>query len=246
MPRHARLDIPGLPRHICIRAVNGMPCFTSDLDRNVFLKYLREAMEGTDFQLHAFVLMDNHVHLLATSHVIGTVAKVMHSLCMQYARYFNHQFNRTGPLFQGRYWASLIDSQQYLFEVMRYIELNPVRAGMVGAPELFPWSSYAHNTGRQVRAGITMHDEFQRLGGSPMERCRTWVEFVAQGISQPQLDRIRRRLRKCRPYGSDDFEKRFSPEKWDGSVEPSPRPVPQAGSAEPSRKEPSRKERATS
>ncbi|MCM2327033.1 MAG: transposase [Lysobacter sp.] len=226
MPRHARLDIPGLPRHIGIRAVNGMPCLNSDLDRNVFLKYLREAMEGTDFQLHAFVLMGNHVHLLATTHVTGTASKVMHYLGMQYARYFNHHCDRTGPLFQGRYWASLIESQQYFFQAMRYIELNPVRAGMVDAPEKFPWSSHPHNTGRGSRAEITPHEEFIRLGGSPAERSKIWTDFVAQGISQPELDRIRRRFRKCRPFGSDDFEKRLSPEKWDGSVEPSHRPVP--------------------
>ena len=135
------------------------------MDRNVFLKYLREAMKGRDFHLHAFVLMGNHVHLLATSHTTGTVPRVMHHLGLQYARYFNQHFERRGPLFQGRYWASLIDSQQYFFQAMRYIELNPVRARMVDSPEHFPWSSYAHNAGKESRPEITLHDEFLGLGG---------------------------------------------------------------------------------
>lgn len=209
MPRRAYLDLPGYPRHICIRGVDGMPCLTTDMDRNVFLKYLREAMNGRDFHLHAFVLMGNHVHLLATSHTTGTVPRVMHHLGLQYARYFNQHFERRGPLFQGRYWASLIDSQQYFFQAMRYIELNPVRARMVDSPEHFPWSSYAHNAGKESRPEITMHDEFLGLGGGTSRRSTTWIDFVSQGIGDTELELLRKRFRKSRPYGSDDFEKRF-------------------------------------
>ena len=187
-----------------------MPCLNTDMDRNVFLKYLREAMAGNDFQVHAFVLMGNHVHLLATSHTAGDVSKVMHHLGMQYARYFNRHVDRTGPLFQGRYWASLVDSQAYFFQAMRYIELNPVRAGMVDGPERFPWSSYAHNAGKDTRIEITPHEEFAKLGGSPAERSSIWSDFVSQGIGPRELDRLRKRFRKCRPYGSDEFEQRVT------------------------------------
>ncbi len=225
MPRCPRLDIPGLPRHICIRAVDGMPCLTTDMDRNVFLKYLREAMDGQDFHLHAFVLMSNHVHLLATGLGRGAVSKVMHSVGLRYAGYFNRQADRTGPLFQGRYWASLIDSQSYFFQAMRYIELNPVRAGMVDGPERFPWSSYAHNTGKDKRVEITLHEEFLHLGGSSADRSSVWADYVSEGIAQRELERIRKRFRKSRPYGSDDFEKRMV-FKRDGSSEPVPGTVP--------------------
>ena len=208
MPRR-RLDLPGYPRHIGIRAVDGMTCFTCDMDSRVFLKYLREAMDGTDLCLHAFVLMGNHVHLLLTTHTVGTVPKVMHRLCLQYARYFNRKYDRTGPLFEGRYWASLIGSQGHFFEVMRYIELNPVRAGLVDMPAQYPWSSHGHNTGRESRAEITPHDEFLQFGGSAADRQSAWADFVAQGIRPPELERIRKHFRRNRPYGSDAFEKRF-------------------------------------
>jgi putative transposase len=187
-----------------------MACFTSDMDRNVFLKYLREAMDGADFHLHAFVLMGNHIHLLATGSAVGAVPKVMHYLGLQYARYFNRHFERTGPLFEGRYWASLVDSERYFFEAMRYIELNPVRAGMVDGPERYPWSSHAHNTGKEMRTEITIHQDFLCLGGSPSDRASAWAEFVSQGISPPELERLRKRFRRSKPYGGDNFEKRFT------------------------------------
>ncbi len=225
MPRHARIDLPGYPRHICIRGIDGMACFTSDMDRHVFLKYLREAMEGVDFSLHAFVLMSNHVHLLATGHTAGAVPKVMHHVGLQYARYFNQHFDRCGPLFQGRYWASLIGSQGHFFNAMRYVELNPVRARLVDLPQQYPWSSHAPNTGRKGWLDVTPHDEILGLGGTPAERFAAWADFVSQGIDSQELERLRNRFRKSRPYGSDEFERRIS--SWrDGSVEPSHGPVP--------------------
>jgi putative transposase len=209
MSRYARLDVPGYPRHICIRAVDGMPCLDNDYDRTAFLRFLGEAMKGADFSLHAFVLMTNHVHLLATAHSSGTMSKVMHSLALRYAGYFNRQRDRRGPLFQGRFWASVIDSQGYLFAAMRYIELNPVRAGMVDSPAHFPWSSFAHNTGKDVRPEVTLHSEFLGLGGSSADRWSSWRDFVAQGISDHELERIRKRFRGNHAYGSAVFEDRF-------------------------------------
>ncbi len=196
-----------------------MKCFTTDLDRNVFLKYLREAMDGTDFHLHAFVLMANHVHMLATGHTVGTVPQVMHRLGLQYARYFNRHFERTGPLFEGRYWASLVESRGYFFEAMRYIELNPVRAGIVDGPGRYPWSSYAHNTGGETRVEITPHDEFLRLGKNSAIRSSAWADIVSQGISPPELERLRKRFRKSRPYGGEQFENSLAAKKK-GLIDP--------------------------
>ena len=157
-----------------------------------------------------------------TAHSKGVVSKVMHSVCLRYAGYFNHRRDRRGPLFQGRYWASIIESQGYFFVVMRYIELNPVRAGMVALPGQFPWSSHAHVTGKpEWRVEITPHDEFLQLGATPEARGRAWAEFVRRGIPQEELDRIRRRFSRNRPYGSAAFEKRLET-IGDGSQEPSP------------------------
>jgi putative transposase len=226
MPRNARIDLPGYPRHICIRAVDGMPCLVSDLDRNVFLEYLREAMEGREFELHAFVLMINHVHLLATSRARGVMSKVMHSVGLRYARYFNRYNDRRGPVFQGRYWSSIIETERYFFEAMRYIELNPVRACLVESPAHFPWSSHLHNVGRSHRDEITFHSEFLLLGSTAAERARAWEGIVAEGIRQEDLQRIRTRFRRSHPLGSESFEKRLGTGIGDGSGEPSPKGVP--------------------
>ncbi len=226
MPRNARIDLPGFPRHICIRSVDGMPCLSTDLDRNVFLKYLREAMAGADFHLHAYVLMSNHVHLLATGTSKGAVSGVMHSVGLRYARYCNRYFDRRGPLFQGRYWSSIVETERYFFEAMRYIELNPVRAGMVDGPERYPWSSYRHNTGKEQHTELTLHTEYLGLGGDSAGRASAWADFVSQGIDQCDLDRIRKRFKRNHPLGSADFEKRLGTGIGDGSPEPSRRTVP--------------------
>ena len=217
MPRHARIDLPGLPAHVCIRSVNGMPILTTDLERNVFLKYLRMAREGLDFKVHAFVFMTNHVHMLVTAGSKGVMAEVMQSLMIRYARFFNAAHDRRGPLLQGRFWSSPIESEGYFYWTMRYIELNPVRAGMVLLPEDFPWSSYLHNTGGAHRLEIVFHDQYLRLGSTPAERAREWAAFVRQGINADDLDRMRRRFRRNRPLGSDDFERRFKPDPERGT-----------------------------
>jgi putative transposase len=217
MPRHARIDLPGLPTHVCIRSVNGMPFLATDLERNVFLMYLRMAMEGHDFRIHAFVLMTNHVHLLVTTGGKGVMAEVMRSLTIRFARFFNAAHDRKGPLLQGRFWSSPIESEGYFYWTMRYIELNPVRAGMVLLPDDFPWSSYGHNTGGARRVEIVFHDQYLRLGSTPAERAKAWAAFVRQGINQDELDRMRRRFRQNRPLGSSNFERRFKPDPTEGT-----------------------------
>ena len=208
MPRPIRRDIPGYARHVCIRAANGMPCFLEDRDRHVFFKYLREAMARFGLELHAYVLMTNHVHLIATAREEGVVAKVMHYTCLQYARYFNRHYGRTGPVFEGRYWASLVDSTSYLFVGMSYTELNPVRAYMVDVPVIYPWSSHTQNLGGRGPLVITPHEEFLKLGPTIADRAAAWRDFVARGIHATELERIRKRFRRNRPFGSDDFERR--------------------------------------
>jgi len=207
MPRHARIDLPGIPHHICIRAVDGMPCLIDDFHRTAFLRFLLEAMEGAAISLHAYVLMGNHVHMLVTCHAPGEMSRVMHSVCLRFASYFNRQHDRRGPLFQGRFWASPVETERYFFECMRYIELNPVRAGLVALPAAYAWSSHAHNAGLDVLPGITPHEVFLQLGRTPEERGRAWSDFVSQGICDDELQRIRKNLRQNRPYGSVTFEK---------------------------------------
>jgi putative transposase len=202
MARQHRIDLPGLPRHIRVRGVDGMSCFRCDKDRHVFLGYLDDALADGDCCLHAFVLMTNHVHLLATGNREGAVATMMHSIGLRYARYFNTAHDRTGTLFEGRYRASPVEDERYFLACMRYIELNPVRAGLVNDPADYPWSSFRHNAGLAISRHVTFHEEFLRLGATPRDREAAWTSFVAQGMGPDELDRIRRELVRNRPLGN--------------------------------------------
>ena len=209
MSRIHGIDLPGYPRHLGMRAVDGMACFRSDKDRHVFLGYLREAIERGGCSLHAFVLMTNHVHLLATPTESGAVPALMHSVGTRYARYFNAVYERTGPLFEGRYWASLIETERYFLETMRYIELNPVRACMVDSPGRYPWSSHLHNIGQETRPELTFHGEYLGLGPTTAACAQAWSNFVKEGIASDELTRLRKQLRRSKPLGSNAFVDRF-------------------------------------
>jgi putative transposase len=116
---------------------------------------------------------------------------------------------RTGPLFGSRYWASLIETESYFLAVMRYIELNPVRAGMVDLPGRYPWSSYRHNTGGEQREELTFHGEFLGLGRTVADCARWWAAFVDKGVADDELARLRKQFTRSRPLGSEAFVDRL-------------------------------------
>ena len=145
MARKPRFNLPGVPQHVIQRGNNREPCFYGDGDYQRYLGDLREAADRNDCRLHAYVLMTNHVHLLVTPMAEHGVTHLMQDLGRKYVRYINHNYQRTGTLWEGRYKSSLIDSEAYLLVCMRYIELNPVRAGMVQHPGEYRWSSYNGN-----------------------------------------------------------------------------------------------------
>ena len=138
MARQPRLDLAGIPQHIVQRGNNRLPCFLDDADRSRYLHLLREALLDTNSALHAYVLMDNHVHLLATAHAAGALSRLMQKLGRQYVAQFNARHRRTGTLWEGRYKSCLVDSTSYLLRCSRYIDLNPVRARMTDDPTMFP------------------------------------------------------------------------------------------------------------
>lgn len=181
-----------------VRGNNRMPCFAGDMDRHVYLKYLREAMADGGCSLHAFVLMTNHVHLLVTANRWGAVAAMMQSVGLRYVRYFNTAHERSGSLFEGRYRASHVEDEHYFLTCMRYIELNPVRAGTVVDPARYPWSSYRHNAGLEVRGDITFHDEYLRMGTTPEDRAAAWAALVQKSLDQRELDHLRLQLNRNR------------------------------------------------
>jgi putative transposase len=209
MPRIARIDVPGLPYHICTRAVDGMPCFSNEVDRIIFYNYFREALGRGILQLHAFVVMSNHVHILATPLEKGAMAHVMSSTCQRFAQHFNRAYDRKGPLLQDRFWSSPIEADGHFYGTQRYIELNPVRAGMVLTPADYRWSSFLHNTGREKIAEITFHAQYLELGLTPESRARAWERIVMAGIPAAELKLLRRRFTRNHPLGSTEFGRRF-------------------------------------
>lgn len=199
MARQPRLDLPGIPQHIVQRGNNRLPCFLDDADRACYRQLLREALLATGCQLHAYVLMDNHVHVLATPPEQGAAGRMMQLLGRRYVGHFNARHGRTGTLWEGRYKACLVDGADYLLRCARYIDLNPVRARMTDAPTAFRWSSCAGLCGVRDDPLLTPHAVQRALGG---EGYRL---MLGEAISDDDLAAIRAYLQQQRAYGRDDF-----------------------------------------
>lgn len=199
MARLPRIDLPSIPQHIVQRGNNRLPCFLDDEDRARYRQQLREALLATGCQLHAYVLMDNHVHLLATPPAAGAIGRLMQRLGRQYVGQFNARHRRTGTLWEGRYKACLVDSADYLLRCVRYIDLNPVRARITDDPTGFPWSSCASLCGLRDDPLLTPHPA-QRALGAEAHRA-----MLAEAINDEDLATIRLYLQQQRAYGRDDF-----------------------------------------
>ncbi|MES9868354.1 MAG: transposase [Sedimenticola sp.] len=170
MARLPRYSIPGQPQHVIQRGNNREPVYYDEADYRFYLEKLEAACKQHDCTVHAYVLMTNHVHLLMTTNSGEGIGKVMQMLGRYYVQYFNYNYDRTGTLWEGRYKATLFDSEAYLLTCMRYIELNPVRAGMVEHPRDYPWSSYHRNALGDEDGLVSDHLVYRKLGTSREER----------------------------------------------------------------------------
>ncbi len=209
MPRLPRFVIPGQPQHVIQRGNNRQDIFRADADYHFYLEKLAEAANKHQCDVHAYVLMTNHVHLLATPRQDNSIAKMMQSEGRYYVQYFNRCYRRTGTLWEGRYKATLIDTEQYLLTCMRYIELNPVRANMADHPSEYPWSSYGYNGMGESDALVTPHREYRRLGAKGAERQAAYRQLFRVHISERTLAEIREATNKAWVLGSDRFKQRM-------------------------------------
>lgn len=182
MARRARLTVAHYPHHVIQRGNDKQPIFRDDKDRERLLSLLHEYSQSSKVAVHAYVLMDNHFHLLLTPDDSKGLPQMMQALGRAYVRYFNTRHGRTGTLWEGRYRSSLIDSEQYLLSCMAYIDLNPVRAGMVTDPAHHPWSSHRHLIGLSRDKLVTPHALFWSLGNTPFAREAAYAELVAAGV----------------------------------------------------------------
>ena len=206
MARLPRLDLPGIPQHIVQRGNNRLPCFLDDVDRLRYLQLLEEALLATGCQLHAYVLMDNHVHMLATPPETGAVGRMMQRLGRRYVALFNARHARTGTLWEGRFKACLVDSTGYVLRCCRYIELNPVRARLVEDPAAYRWSSCAAHLGGREERMLTPHPCWLDLGHSPFARATAYRAILDEAIADDGLAEIRRYLQQQRAWGRDAFQ----------------------------------------
>jgi putative transposase len=206
MPRKPRFDVTDVPQHVIQRGNNRQPCFFSEPDYRIYLDYLRGACETHGCSVHAYVLMTNHVHLLVTQSRLRGLSKMMQSLGRRYVKHINDSYRRTGTLWEGRYKASLVSSDDYLLTCYRYIELNPVRAGMVGEPRDFQWSSYRCNAHGFADDLIVGHDTYLSLGNDDETRCRRYRQLFRSEISPKALSDIRVCANGDLVFGNERFK----------------------------------------
>jgi len=186
MARLPRLTLPGLPHHIIQRGNNQQAIFATAADYQFWLDLLLEQATRYQVQIHAYVLMVNHFHLLATPQTSDGLPKLMQAVGRSYVRYFNQSQQRTGTLWEGRYRSTVIQPERYLLACMVYMDLNPVRAGLVTQAQDYPWSSHGHCLGLRVDRRITPHALFWQLGNTPFAREAAYADLVQAGINSVQ------------------------------------------------------------
>ncbi|MEJ2389460.1 MAG: transposase [Chromatiaceae bacterium] len=205
MPRRPRIHIDGVPLHIVQRGHNRGACFFDDQDRHAYLHWLSEALQREHCQLHAYVLMTNHVHLLLTPENATAVPRLIISVGRRYVQYINHTYGRTGTLWDSRYKSSLVQAETYLLLCQRYIELNPVRAGMVSDPGEYPWSSYRANALGQANAILSPHPVYLALSPDDTARFVRYRNLFRTALDEEPLADLRMALNQDQPVGNSRF-----------------------------------------
>lgn len=203
MGRQPRFVVPDLPVHIVQRGNDRMPCFQVAEDYLVYLALLRSLMAKAG-RLHAFCLMTNHVHLLLSPVTVVAISALMRALAHRYAQYFNRKYSRTGSLWEGRYRSCVVESDSYVLACTRYIELNPVRAGMVSQAGLYPWSSYPMTIGERTDPLVTVHESVAAIGADQYKR------LVTEEIDVGVLREIRDSTSGGYPLASAGFKAKWS------------------------------------
>lgn len=211
MARLSRLAIPGEVHHLIQRGHDQQPIVRDDEDRRAFIDALRECAALHKVAIHAYVLMDNHLHLLATPPAPESLSRMMQSLGRRYVARFNRRHARSGGLWEGRFRAAPLEAA-WLLSCMRYIELNPVRAGLCAEASEWPWSSAAHHLGLTRSPVVIEHPMYWSLGNTPFEREHAYREFLAQGVPSSEQAQFTDSALRGRPVGSESFLQPLSAE----------------------------------
>ena len=197
MPRIARIVVPGAPHHVIQRGNGGKDVFHTDSDRNLFLFMLRESCRQQELAIRSYCLMDNHVHLLAVPGKQASLVKGLQIVHQRYAQYYNHTRGVTGRLWQGRFFSCPLGPSHFL-AAMRYVEQNPVRAGIAARAGLYPWSSAAANCGRRK-------DPLLAEGGGPKPSPEEYSRLLGEELDEATLESLREKTSTGRPLGDEEF-----------------------------------------
>jgi len=206
MPRQARIVVPDYPHHIIQRGHNRTPVFVEPKDYRYYLDTLAEWKNELKCKVYGFCLMTNHVHLIVDpGESAGNLALLMKRVAGRYTRSVNRVENRSGTVWNGRYKSSPIDTDRFLMACNRYIELNPVRAGIVPAPQDYDWSSYNHKTGRSLLTWLDEDPCYASLGAERRERESSYRSWVNSGVSEEEMDLIRNAVQRGQLCGGRRF-----------------------------------------
>jgi len=206
MPRKPRFFVAGVANHIIQRGNNKDAIFFEDEDCRKYKLILYNAAINHGVKIHAYVLMTNHVHLLATSQSTHGISLMMQQTGRYYVPYINYKYNRTGTLWEGRFKSSLVDDDVYVLACMRYIEMNPVRAFMVKAPQDYIWSSYHTNVLGSYDQLISEHVSYLGLGKKSKQQQENYKELFLEHLSPEILDDIRNCAQTGIPLGNSKFK----------------------------------------
>ena len=205
MARLPRLSVPGYPHHVIQRGNNRQPIFLDEADRQQMLQLLESLARQFEVAIHAYVLMDNHFHLLLTPQTDEGLSGMMQAVGRRYVRYFNDRHSRSGTLWDGRYKSTLIETESYLLACMVYIDLNPVRAGLAGQARDYAWSSHAHYAGLRPDRLVNPHPLYWALGNTPFAREAAYARLVHEGVSASQQRALTESVLKGWALGGPDF-----------------------------------------
>ena len=209
MARLNRITPCGIPVHVIQRGNNRQVVFADDSDFKAYLDWLQQYAEKYSVDVHAWCLMTNHVHLLCTARSDNGISQMMQAIGRQYVRYFNHKYQRTGTLWEGRFKSCLVEAEQYLFELYRYIELNPVRANMVKDPADYAWSSYQVNALGKESKLQTPHPLYLALDVDPEIRYAAYQYLFQSSLSEKTMTEIRQSVNKGLAIGKDSFKEQL-------------------------------------
>jgi len=206
MPRKTRFNVAGVPQHIIQRGNNRQATFYADEDYRFYLDHLADAARQYDCAVHAYVLMTNHVHMLASAGKPYDLSRMMQHLGRHFVRYINRTYRRSGTLWEGRFKASLVQSEGYFLRCSRYIECNPVRAGMVRAPGEYRWSSYRHHAFGIADGLLSTHAQYEQLGDGAEARQQAYRALFFNELDAKELAEIRSAVNRGWPLGGERFK----------------------------------------